>query len=147
MGEELHRKNVLENDNDIFFLTIESIVEYSTSRNPSNIADTVRAKKIEFEKNKQRQHPVSIMGPECIMKTISNHTKEELRNLPPNILKGMPTSAGIIEGTAVVCSDPETAVIKKGDILVAHATDPGWTPLFIPAAGAAGAGWCFPVVW
>lgn len=69
------------------------------------------------------------------MKSVSDFTLQELENLPANVLKGTPTSAGVIEGRAVVATDPETAVVQKGDILVAKATDPGWTPLFMPAAG------------
>ena len=36
-----------------------------------------------------------------------------------------------------MATDPDTTVLTKGDILVAKATDPGWTPLFVPAAGVA----------
>ena len=71
------------------------------------------------------------------MKSVSEATLKELQNLPANMLKGLPTSAGVIEGRAIVATDPDTAVVCKGDILVAKATDPGWTPLFVPAAGVA----------
>jgi len=31
--------------------------------------------------------------------------------------------------------DPTSAVLHSGEILVAQCTDPGWTPLFLNAAG------------
>ena len=38
-------------------------------------------------------------------------------------------------GLAKVITDPTTEIILPGEILVAPFTDPGWTPLFINAAG------------
>lgn len=56
-------------------------------------------------------------------------------DLPEGALAGSPVSAGVIEGTARVVLDPQTALLHPGDILVAPFTDPGWTPLFLNAAG------------
>lgn len=56
-------------------------------------------------------------------------------DLPPGALPGKAVSAGVIEGVARVVLDPATEVLAKGEILVAPFTDPGWTPLFINAAG------------
>ena len=52
------------------------------------------------------------------------------------MLKGLCVSAGSVEGEVVVLRDPsEFARMKPGAILVAPATDPGWTPLFTLASG------------
>ncbi len=56
-------------------------------------------------------------------------------NIPPGALPGSPVSAGVIEGLAHVILDPTKEALQKGEILVAPFTDPGWTPLFINAAG------------
>jgi len=48
---------------------------------------------------------------------------------------GDPIAPGIIRGRAKVLFDPYEKAIEKGEILVTHATDPGWTPIFINAAG------------
>ena len=48
---------------------------------------------------------------------------------------GTPVSAGVVEGTVRVIHDPQTEKLNLGEILVAVFTDPGWTPLFINAAG------------
>ena len=44
-------------------------------------------------------------------------------------------SAGVVEGIARVVTDPDRDVVRAGEILVAPFTDPGWTPLFVHAAG------------
>src|SRR5262249_26589475 len=55
--------------------------------------------------------------------------------LPAGALAGSAASAGVAEGPARVVLDPQTATLGKGEVLVAPGTDPGWTPLFLNAAG------------
>ena len=52
----------------------------------------------------------------------------------PGELSGMPVSSGRVRGPVKVMHDPFEKQVEPGDILVAHTTDPGWTPLFINAA-------------
>jgi len=54
---------------------------------------------------------------------------------PPGALLGNPVSPGVVEGVVHVIHDPQTEMLAPGEILVAPYTDPGWTPLFINAAG------------
>ena len=49
------------------------------------------------------------------------------------ILRGIGSSAGVVEGRARIVLDPVDACIDAGDILVARETDPGW--LFLMLAG------------
>jgi phosphohistidine swiveling domain-containing protein len=56
-------------------------------------------------------------------------------DLPDGALAGNPVSAGVVEGVAKVVLDPAREQLLPGEILVAPFTDPGWTPLFINAAG------------
>jgi pyruvate,water dikinase len=60
--------------------------------------------------------------------------------LPPqprkdNHLVGTPVSFGTVTGPVKVLRTPDEKTILPGDILVAKATDPGWTTLFINAGG------------
>ena len=136
IGESLVEKGLLEKKDDIFFLELNELVEYEKNNvDGSNFKELVNKRRTESENGKGMQFPRLLFGPECIMKSVSDATIKELENLPANMLKGTPTSAGVIEGRVVVATDPDTAVVNKGDILVAKATDPGWTPLFMPAAG------------
>jgi pyruvate,water dikinase len=49
---------------------------------------------------------------------------------------GIPTGTGRARGRACVLKHPsEGHKLQPGDILIAHSTDPGWTPLFLQAAG------------
>lgn len=50
-------------------------------------------------------------------------------------LSGVPISPGVVQGRAKVLQSANEKPLLPGEILVARATDPGWTPLFINAAG------------
>ncbi len=50
-------------------------------------------------------------------------------------LQGIPLSAGVAEGKALVLSEPADAPTEHGYILVCPSTDPAWVPLFVNAKG------------
>jgi pyruvate,water dikinase len=50
-------------------------------------------------------------------------------------LVGEPISPGLAKGKVIVLHQPDEKPVLPGDILVARATDPGWTILFINAGG------------
>ncbi|MCA9683472.1 MAG: hypothetical protein KC457_14830 [Myxococcales bacterium] len=56
------------------------------------------------------------------------------RPLQPGELGGRGVSAGIARGPVKVLASPDDKPLRPGDILVARATDPSWTPLFVNAA-------------
>lgn len=57
-----------------------------------------------------------------------------VREYQPGELRGVAVSPGVVRGPANVLDSPLDKTLLPGDILVAHTTDPGWTPLFINAA-------------
>ncbi|MFQ5437086.1 MAG: hypothetical protein ACE5FD_19680, partial [Anaerolineae bacterium] len=59
----------------------------------------------------------------------------EVTGAPEGALLGNPVSPGVVEGIVHVVHDPQVETLAPGEILVAPYTDPGWTPLFINAAG------------
>ncbi|NTV36967.1 MAG: hypothetical protein HGA53_08440, partial [Anaerolineaceae bacterium] len=50
-------------------------------------------------------------------------------------LSGVPISPGVVQGRVKVFHHAAEKKLLPGEILVARATDPGWTPLFINARG------------
>jgi len=61
--------------------------------------------------------------------------RPEIAGFTRDTLRGVPASPGIVTASARVVLDPHDAHLKQGEILVAPSTDPGWTPLFLTAAG------------
>ena len=50
-------------------------------------------------------------------------------------LVGEPISPGLVQGKIKVLHKPDEKPVLPGEILIARATDPGWTPLFLNASG------------
>ncbi len=50
-------------------------------------------------------------------------------------LVGIPISPGVVQGRVKILHTANEKPLLPGEILVARATDPGWTPLFIKAKG------------
>jgi pyruvate,water dikinase len=80
-------------------------------------------------------HHKKLVPPRVITSEGEIITAQSARALPAGALGGTAASAGVVEGVAHVVLDPATATLRAGEILVAPFTDPGWTPLFINAAG------------
>ena len=138
LGEKLVARGLLEKKDDIFFLTAEDLLYWEDGKvSGDDFKEKVRAAREVWQSGFAMEPARLIFTPECDVVTISQASRQAISQLPPNVLKGLPTSAGCVEGRAVVGDNPHTTVIRKGEILVAKSTDPGWTPLFAPAAGVA----------
>ena len=62
----------------------------------------------------------------------------KIKYLQKGVLKGIPCSGGIVQGTARVIRDIFDADrLREGDILITKFTDPGWTPKFSLLKGVA----------
>jgi len=124
----LVQKGHLEEEKDIFYVSFWEL--YKAVENNESLIELIKLRKEEY------QHFKKLSAPRVL-----TSDGEEIKagykrdNLPEGALAGMPVSSGVIEGIARVITDPSKAFINKGEILVAPFTDPGWTPLFINAAG------------
>jgi phosphohistidine swiveling domain-containing protein len=110
-----------------FFLTIDELYQaLRTSR--ADLAPLVRARRAEFVRDQARPDPPAtfVGAPPSVV-------------LPPlggDLFRGLPASAGVVEGFArVLMSADEMGQLEPGEVLVVHTTDVGWTPLFLLAAG------------
>jgi pyruvate,water dikinase len=111
---------------DAFFLTVDELVQVLwTSK--ADVVPLVRARRAEHARDAARlEPPVTFVGaPTPIVLPESG-----------DALRGLPASAGVVEGRARVLRGPEEiASLLPGEILVVTTTDVGWTPLFLVAAG------------
>jgi rifampicin phosphotransferase len=111
----------------VFFLTIDEVV-LALRAARADVAPLVRARRAEHARDQGRPDPPAtfVGAPPPVV-------------LPPwggDVLRGLPASAGIVEGTArVLLREDEMDALRPGEILVVHTTDVGWTPLFLVAAG------------
>lgn len=114
---------------DLWLLTIDEVLEQLESTTPPDVRPLLAARKQDQERARHLSPPLVV--------TSEGETPELAppKDLPPGALSGLGASAGVIEGVAHVVLDPAAEVLQAGEILVAPYTDPGWTPLFVHAAG------------
>ncbi|MEZ4710278.1 MAG: phosphoenolpyruvate synthase [Caldilineaceae bacterium] len=128
-GAILQKQQRLAQIEDVWFLDLNELIDvlHDPSDDPRPRVAQRQADHARFWSMKPPR--VMTSDGEIITVTISRD------DLPEGALAGNPVSAGVVEGVAHVVTDPHTQVLSPGEILVAPFTDPGWTPLFINAAG------------
>jgi len=112
----------------VFFCTFDELVTVLTA-DRTDVGELVRTRRAEFARDQARPDPpVSFVGrpPALVM--------------PPAagvVLRGLPASGGVVEGTARVLSarGRDSYELAPGEVLVSPTTDVGLSPLFLVAAG------------
>jgi pyruvate,water dikinase len=89
----------------------------------------VAERRAEYRREERRRHVPRVL--------LSDGTDAEAAFTSPaadGAIRGTPASPGTARGVAHVMFSPAGARLEPGEVLVAPATDPGWTPLFLTAS-------------
>jgi len=130
LGKRLHDKNILENEDDVFFLRHEEVAPVVNSNADFDIKKVIGARRAEYDKNRSITPPDVVFGPFDPDTYIPDAIDEQAE-----VLQGFGVSPGSATGKARVILRADTQEqLLAGEILVAPFTDPGWTPYFVPAA-------------
>jgi pyruvate,water dikinase len=127
-AERLVQANVIHEQADIYYLTLEELREVVRTH---NLDYQIISKRKEEYKLYERLTPPRVITSDG--EIIVGEYKRE--NLPAGAMAGLPVSSGVIEGRARVILKMEDADLEGGDILVTSFTDPSWTPLFVSIRG------------
>jgi pyruvate,water dikinase len=128
-GDLLVQDGLLEAQHDVFLLERDELIEALRGE----ISTLTMQRRLE-RRRLERQRYVALQPPEAIIGDQPVYDDRLPQSGP--VLSGLPSSPGRVTGTARVLRSPqEGARLQPGDILVAPSTDPGWTPLFLLAAG------------
>ena len=128
-GAALTAEGRLDRAEDVFFLDLDEL-EAALLDPEAELRVRVNARREDLARF-QAMAPPRVMTSEGEIPSVEHAAS----GAPSGALVGSPASAGVVEGRARVINDPATEVLEKGEILVAPFTDPGWTPLFVNAAG------------
>lgn len=126
-GESLADDGRLNQPNDVWYLRKDELL--AALEEGGSIEADIEARRRTHERY------TSMTAPPVLTSEGEAPTEPEDTTCSEGVLTGTPVSGGIVEGGARVIRDPSRESLKKGEILVAPATDPGWTPLFLNAAG------------
>jgi len=128
IAQQLVRKKRLDRVEDIFSLTIDEAER--AMKDPRLDLRTLIERNTAFMKKigHVTHFPPLIDSRGKILRLKKKPAKDEE-------LIGQPISPGKVRGVVKVMAHPDEQPLLPGEILVAQATDPGWTPLFTNAGG------------
>jgi pyruvate,water dikinase len=128
-GAMLLQRGQIADPSQVWHLSFEELAQ--ALDDPKRQLQAELAQRVEQFRRDQARKPPLIISSEGETPTLTPDTAD----LPAGALCGTAASNGVVEGPARVIRDPEHEVLHAGEILVARFTDPGWTPLFVHAAG------------
>lgn len=140
LGKCLVKTDAIQEAGDIFWLEKDEVERAITAiengETPENMFAIVEQKKAFWQKVHQVTPPPMLpMLKKYLGFNTSIWLAESESNRTGNTLKGVPTSPGRVTAPARVLHGPEEFdQMRPGDVLVAGATTPAWTPLFTMAS-------------
>lgn len=128
VAQQLVKKKRLDRVEDIFSLTIDQM-EKAQKNARLDLKKLVQENTVFMKKIGHVTHfPPLIDSRGRILRLKKKPAKD-------GELLGQPISPGKVRGMVKVMAHPDEQPLLPGEILVAQATDPGWTPLFTNAGG------------
>ncbi|MCC6166912.1 MAG: phosphoenolpyruvate synthase [Caldilineaceae bacterium] len=128
-GAQLQAQGRIDQVDDVWFLDLNELIA-ALEHPQQEVRSRIAHRRHDFRRYWHMTPPRVLTSEGEIVAAQYRHA-----DLPAGALPGTPVSAGIVEGAAHVVLDPQTARLRPGEILIAPFTDPGWTPLFLNAAG------------
>lgn len=132
MGEHLKESCLIDNERDIFYLTVDEIFGLVDG----SIIDIDLKNLINLRKEEYRKYETSAILPDRFLTRGflgENFEYEDLTGnsqLDENTLKGTGCSKGIVKGKVKIVLNPMSTEVEEGDIVVTKSTDPSWVMVF-----------------
>jgi len=124
----LVKERMLDDEEQIFFLKHDEIVEMINSDSPGCWKELCTQRREMYSEMKKLAFPVLSFGlpvpEEPVAKSVNGN------------MAGIPVSHGVVEAKARLINSPgQAASLKPGEIMVVQFTDIGWTPFYSVAGG------------
>jgi phosphohistidine swiveling domain-containing protein len=127
LGRRTVSRGLLAGEDDFYFLSICELYELLEGKEPPALARAkVAARRKAFDRflTHEEEPPLFLKG--------DIPMNLDLRPVDSaGVLRGVGTSPGLVTGRArVVPTQKDISCLERGDILICHGTDPGWTSAF-----------------
>ena len=132
MGVHLKNNNLINNEKDVFYLTVDEIFGLIDG----SIIDVDLKKLIELRKEEYKKYETEAILPDRFLTRGflgENFYYEDLTGnsqLDENTLQGTGCSKGIVKGKVKIVLNPMDTQVEDGDIIITKSTDPSWVMVF-----------------
>ena len=136
LGNRFAARGVIDNPSDIYTLFIDELTEL-VAGNLSNVRNIIPGRLAHRAWLASLEPPFILNGqPTPVAEWAVRGTRRVEPVAVGDVLIGVAGCPGTATGRARVILDAsDPYALEPGEILIAPATDPAWTPLFVPAAG------------
>jgi rifampicin phosphotransferase len=140
LGQHLAEIRAIGETDDVFFCTRTDITT-ALAGEPAASAEKRAERRNRWQQQRRLTAPLTLGHPPRLIGDVIDHAVRRARGTDDflgsgdNVIIGHPASAGRATGPVRIITDPhEFATFRDGEVLVAKATAPIWTPLFARAA-------------
>jgi pyruvate,water dikinase len=137
LGKRLTALDCLLEPRDVFYLEIDELLAFVETRaTTADLKGLVAVRKLEFAAYRDAPAPAERFETRGL--AYRGHSfAAAAPTTPPRglVLQGIGCCPGVVRGQVRVVREPRSASIKRGEIVVAERTDPGWVMIFPGAAG------------
>lgn len=134
LGQLLRERGVLAAADEIFFLERGEVLAAIAGGGAAAPQEVARERRRDWDAHRRLAAPLEIGSPPALARSQMIGTIETARSTPARragALVGQPASPGRATGRVRVVTGPEEFErFEVGEVLVARATAPAWTPLF-----------------
>jgi pyruvate,water dikinase len=136
IGGKLERDGVLNDREDIFYLTIDELWDFlKGTAVTTNLRGLTQFRRAEYDHYRSRAKPMERFETFGLPYQSMPSTTRNRSFTSDRHLQGISCCPGIVIGTVQVIDDPSRVNEFTGTILVAERTDPGWIPLYPAFSG------------
>ncbi|MDE3102361.1 MAG: hypothetical protein KGJ98_09010 [Chloroflexota bacterium] len=134
LGTMLCERGAIASAEDVFFLERDEVSAALAADGRTTLHGTTRERRRLWDAQRRLAAPLEIGSPPALARSQMIGTIETARSKAPpseGVLVGQPASPGRATGRVRIVTGPEEfARFEAGEVLVARATAPAWTPLF-----------------
>ena len=138
LGEHMFATGAIEQAEDVFFCTRDEVTTTLRAEKSEPIVHLVRERRHLWQRQRNLAAPLTLGPPVRPIGDVIGRAVREARGerrIGENVILGHPVSAGRATGPVRIVQGPQDfGGFRDGDVLVAKATAPAWTPLFARAA-------------
>ena len=138
LGERLAVTGILTDLEDVFFCTRAEVAARLAGDGKPLKPETLAERRLRWQRQRGLAAPLTLGAPVRLIGDVIGRAVQQARGpreVPAGALVGHPASAGRATGPVRIVHGPDDFDgFRDGDVLVAKATAPAWTPLFDKAA-------------
>jgi pyruvate,water dikinase len=133
IGRRTVSRGLLAGENDYWFLSLDELCALLEGKEPLALAKAkIAGRRKGFERflSHEEDPPMFLKG------SVPMDLDQPADGDSEGVLKGLGTSPGTVTARArIIATQKDISLLEKGDILVCHGTDPGWTLAFSIVSG------------